>query len=79
MSQGTITKPDANPVLALILTWFVLGTGHIFINGGGLPLSNMAMSELLKGMNVSCTVHGFRSTFSDLNPAQRNQSKAILV
>ena len=33
MSNGTITKPDANPVLALILTWFVLGTGHIFING----------------------------------------------
>ena len=33
MSNGTITKPDANPVLALLLTWFVLGTGHIFING----------------------------------------------
>ncbi|HET6331263.1 MAG TPA: FHA domain-containing protein [Holophagaceae bacterium] len=33
MSSGTITKPDANPVLALILTWFVLGTGHYFING----------------------------------------------
>jgi hypothetical protein len=33
MSNGTITKPDANPVLALILTWFVLGTGHYFING----------------------------------------------
>ncbi len=33
MSNGTITKPDANPVLAQILTWFVLGTGHYFING----------------------------------------------
>lgn len=33
MSNGTITKPDANPVLALVLTWFVLGTGHYFING----------------------------------------------
>ena len=33
MTSGTITKPDANPVLALILTWFVLGTGHYFING----------------------------------------------
>lgn len=33
MSNGTITKPDANPVLALLLTWFVLGTGHYFING----------------------------------------------
>ena len=33
MSTGTIHKPDANPVLALILTWFVLGTGHFLING----------------------------------------------
>ena len=38
---------------------------HIFINGGGKPLSNMAMAELIKGLDVSCTVHGFRSTFMD--------------
>jgi integrase len=39
---------------------------HVFINGGGKPLSNMAMSELLKGMDGnSFTVHGFRSSFSD--------------
>jgi integrase len=37
----------------------------IFINGGGRPISNMAMAELLKGMDVACTVHGFRSSFSD--------------
>ena len=37
-------------------------------NGSALvfPLSNAAMSELLKGMNGNgYTVHGFRSTFSD--------------
>jgi len=28
-----ISKPDANPVLALILSWFVVGTGHIIVNG----------------------------------------------
>lgn len=28
-----ISKPDANPVLALILTWFVFGLGHMIING----------------------------------------------
>ena len=41
--------------------------GFVFLNGGGLPLSNMAMSELLKGMvpPARATVHGFRSTFSD--------------
>lgn len=40
--------------------------GHIFINGGGKPLSNMAMLELLRGMvGNGYTVHGFRSTFRD--------------
>jgi integrase len=40
--------------------------GHVFINGGGKPLSNQAMSELLKGMvGDKATVHGFRSTFKD--------------
>jgi integrase len=37
-------------------------------NGSAMvfPLSNAAMSELLKGMNGNgFTVHGFRSTFSD--------------
>lgn len=29
----TISKPDANPIAAAILTWFVLGIGHIVING----------------------------------------------
>jgi len=28
-----ITKPDANPVVALLLTWFVFGLGHLLING----------------------------------------------
>jgi hypothetical protein len=29
----TISKPDANPIAAAILTWFVFGIGHIVING----------------------------------------------
>ena len=31
--MATISKPDANPVLAALLTWLVFGTGHFFING----------------------------------------------
>ncbi len=31
--MSTIQKPDANPVVALLLTWFVFGIGHIVING----------------------------------------------
>ena len=38
---------------------------HVFINGGGKPLSNMALLELLKGMAPGVTTHGFRSSFSD--------------
>ena len=33
MSGNTITKPDANPVLAALLTWLVFGIGHMVING----------------------------------------------
>ncbi|HTG20901.1 MAG TPA: integrase arm-type DNA-binding domain-containing protein [Reyranella sp.] len=29
------------------------------------PLSNMSMLQLLRGMKVDCTVHGFRSSFRD--------------
>jgi integrase len=38
----------------------------VFANGGGLPLSNMAMLQLLKHMDGGkLTAHGFRSTFKD--------------
>ena len=36
---------------------------HVFINGGGKPLSNMAMLQLLRGMRPGLTVHGMRATF----------------
>jgi hypothetical protein len=29
----TISKPDANPAVALLLTAFVLGIGHLVVNG----------------------------------------------
>jgi len=39
-------------------------TAAIFVNPStGMPLSNMAMAELLKGMRPDVSVHGFRSTF----------------
>jgi hypothetical protein len=31
--MAKISKPDANPVVAALLTWLVLGTGHWLING----------------------------------------------
>jgi uncharacterized membrane protein YedE/YeeE len=29
----TLQKPDANPILAVLLTWFVFGLGHWLVNG----------------------------------------------
>ena len=29
----TISRPEANPVVALLLTAFVLGLGHLIVNG----------------------------------------------
>jgi hypothetical protein len=31
--MAKISKPGANPVVAALLTWLVLGTGHWLING----------------------------------------------
>lgn len=31
--MSMISKPDANPIAAALLTWFVFGIGHIVING----------------------------------------------
>ncbi len=31
--MNKIKKPDANPVVALLLTWFIFNLGHLLING----------------------------------------------
>jgi hypothetical protein len=31
--MAKISKPDANPMVAVILTWFVFQTGHLLTNG----------------------------------------------
>ncbi|WP_338827174.1 tyrosine-type recombinase/integrase [Bradyrhizobium sp. 27S5] len=43
------------------------GADFVFAHEDGLPLSNMAMLELLQGMGFGndLTVHGFRSSFKD--------------
>ncbi len=42
------------------------GVGYVFPGRReGRPLSNMALLELMRGMNPGLTVHGFRSTFRD--------------
>lgn len=31
--MNSISKPDANPIAAALLTWFIFGIGHVVING----------------------------------------------
>jgi hypothetical protein len=31
--MANIQKPDANPIVAALLTWFVFGLGHLIVNG----------------------------------------------
>ena len=31
--MNKIKKPDANPVVALLLTWFAFNLGHLLVNG----------------------------------------------
>jgi integrase len=54
------------------------GNPHLFIGGKkGKPLSNMAMLELMKGMQPGLTVHGFRSTFRDWAAERTNFPREI--
>ncbi|MCB2051956.1 MAG: tyrosine-type recombinase/integrase [Novosphingobium sp.] len=38
---------------------------HIFPNGKGVALSDMALTKTLRDMGMTCTAHGFRSSFRD--------------
>lgn len=60
--------PLTDSMLALLADVRKISHGdYIFAVGQGRPLSNQAMSELLKGMHPPsvATVHGFRSSFRD--------------
>lgn len=41
------------------------GTEHLFPNGKGSALSDMALTKCLRDMGMTCTAHGFRSSFRD--------------
>lgn len=58
--------PLSDAVLALLAALpRMAGTDLIFPNTKGEPLSDMALTAVLRRMNVDVTAHGFRSTFRD--------------
>lgn len=58
--------PLSKTALALLQSLpHIEGTTHLFPNRDGKPLSDMTLTQLLRRMELDCTVHGFRSTFRD--------------
>ncbi len=54
------------------------GNDHVFVGArAGKGFSNMAMLELLRGMEAGLTVHGFRSTFRDWAAECTNYSREV--
>jgi integrase len=55
------------------------GTDYVFPGArDGLPLSNMAMLEKLRGLRPGLTVHGFRSTFRDWAGDCTNYAREVI-
>jgi integrase len=67
-------------VLAILETLPRDRSGFVFPGASaGKPMSNMAMLELLRGMNGDgLTVHGFRSTFSDWARERTNYPRDVI-
>jgi len=57
--------PLSERAVAILTHTRSLNSRHIFSGNRGDNLSNMAMSMLLRRMDVDATVHGFRSAFRD--------------
>ena len=72
--------PLSNRVLAILETLPRDRSGFVFPGASaGKPMSNMAMLELLRGMNGDgLTVHGFRSTFSDWARERTNYPRDVI-
>ena len=58
-------SPQAIAVLEQAAAIRRAGSEHIFPNGKGVVLSDMALTKTLRDMGMDCTAHGFRSSFRD--------------
>ena len=57
--------PLAKRAMEIVQHVKMLNASHVFSGNKGGPLSQMAMSMLLRRMKTDVTVHGFRSSFRD--------------
>jgi len=73
---ATIRKPDANPIVSALLTAFVFGTGHLFINGQQRKWLYTLITSLI-GSILCCVpgmVVGILSIIDSYQTAQRLQA-----
>lgn len=74
--MSTIRKPEANPILAAVLTWFALGCGHVVVNG---QQRKWMFTLLATVLGVFCcflpgTIIGLLSVFDSYQTALRLQA-----
>jgi hypothetical protein len=74
--MAKISKPDANPIVAVLLTWFVLGTGHLIVNGQKTKWIKILIAQII-GTILCCLpgmVIGILSIIDAYKTAQKLQA-----
>ena len=54
------------------------GTGLVFLNPRGKPLSDIKLSRLIKELGIAAVPHGFRSSFRDWAAEQTNTPREVV-
>ena len=54
------------------------GTGLLFRSPSGKPLSDMTLSNLIKGLGIAAVPHGFRSSFWDWTAERTNTPREVV-
>ena len=54
------------------------GTGLVFPNPRGKPLSDITLSKLIKELGIAAVPHGFRSSFRDWASEQTNTPREVV-
>ena len=73
--------PLSGPAVKVLDAARTLGDGDgplVFATAQGKPLTDMALSSLLKKLEVAAVPHGFRSTFRDWAAEETNHPREVV-
>src|SRR5438552_4195620 len=71
--MAKISKPDANPVVAALLTWLLFGTGHWLINGQQKKWIMILVATLIG--SILCCIPGIIIGISSIIDAYKTAVK----